>query len=74
MYRIAKPGIVPSGTTISDPKNKEFFSGISGGTQFSNSQTVGITGTTGSQHVLWVYAEDTNGNCITNCSSVITIK
>lgn len=74
MYRIAKPGVVPAGTTVSDPKNKEFFSGINSGNPFSNGQMLQIQGTSGSQYVLWVYAEDINGNCLTACSSVFTIK
>lgn len=69
MYRITKPS-----TTPSDLNDKQFFSGINGGVQFSNGQTVQIQGTVGSQYVLWVYAEDINGNGVIAWSEVFTIK
>lgn len=49
MYRIVKGSQTPSSLT-----DKEFFSGIYGGTQFLNGQTVTIQGSTGNDYFLWV--------------------
>ena len=59
MYRIVKGSQTPLSAT-----DKEFFSGIKGGIQLLNGQTVTIQGTAGNDYFLWVYAEDVAGNCI----------